>query len=316
MLYSSSNILFRVYLLLIISVSGYFRKFHSEVFIKNLYPRFEESYQEDELIEHFWITNDEIIFVETFRNEVNRQAAAILLKSLDHLGYFPDSFDQVPEQVKLFIARQLNSLWELTNDYDWLSSAKDRHCSLIREFGGWNPSTAADKENLIQWLQENGVNENGSEEELLELAVSHLKQIRLELPSQKELERITATARNNIFQKNYRQIESSLSSELKQKLDELLVVPESETFTAFDKLKSLSGKAGVENLSKEAAKLKQINETSFSSATSVILNKIPPKVLRTLSRRAKNEKAGELKNHPAHIRYALLVCFLHTRKVR
>lgn len=80
--------------------------------MKNLFPRFQESYQEDELIEHFWLTNDEITFVETFRNEANRQAAAILLKSLDHLGYFPDSFDHVPEQVKLFIARQLNSLWE------------------------------------------------------------------------------------------------------------------------------------------------------------------------------------------------------------
>ncbi len=86
--------------------------------MKNLYPRFQESYEEDELIEYFWLTNDEIVFVETFRNEVNRQAAAILLKSLDHLGYLPDSFDQVPEQVKLFIARQLNYLWEMTNEYD------------------------------------------------------------------------------------------------------------------------------------------------------------------------------------------------------
>lgn len=126
------------------------------------------------------------------------------------------------------------------------------------------------------------------------------------------MERITATARNNIFQKIYRQIENSLSSRLKQKLDELLVVSESETFTAFDKLKSLSGKAGVENLSKEAAKLNQINEISFSSNACEILNKIPPKILRILSRRARNEKAGELKSHPAHIGYALLVCFLHT----
>ena len=131
--------------------------------MKNLYPRFQESYQEDELIEHFWLTNDEIVFVETFRNEVNRQTVAILLKSLDHLGYLPDSFDQVPEQVKLFIARQLNSLWEMTTEYDWLSSAKDRHCLLIREFSGWNPSTAADKQKLIQWLQENGVNDGAEQ---------------------------------------------------------------------------------------------------------------------------------------------------------
>ena len=60
--------------------------------MKNFYPRFQESYPEEELIENFWLTNNEIIFVETFRSEVNRQAAAILLKSLDHLGFFPDGF--------------------------------------------------------------------------------------------------------------------------------------------------------------------------------------------------------------------------------
>jgi hypothetical protein len=85
------------------------------VFIKNLYPRFQESYQEDELIEHFWLTNDEITFVENFRSEANRQATAILLKSLDHLGCFPDSFGEAPKQARLFIARQLNSsLWDLS----------------------------------------------------------------------------------------------------------------------------------------------------------------------------------------------------------
>jgi hypothetical protein len=70
--------------------------------MKNPYPRFSDHYEEDELIEHFWMTADELQFVETFRSEVNRQAVAVLLKSLDYLGYFPTGFDEIPEQVKRF----------------------------------------------------------------------------------------------------------------------------------------------------------------------------------------------------------------------
>lgn len=282
--------------------------------MKNPYPRFSDHYEEDELIEYFWMTADELEFVETFRSEVNRQAIAVLLKSLDYLGYFPAGFDEVPEQVKTFLAHQLNSLWDMTPEYDQLSSAKDRHYSMIRQFGGWRAFNIDDKEKLVGWLEENAAREIGSEEELYELTVKHLKQIRLELPSPKELERITTSVWHRIFQNIYRKIENSFTSEQKQKLDEILAVSETETFTAFDKLKSLSGRAGVENLSKEAEKLKQIKEITFSSATDEIISRMPPKILRILSRRARNEKAGEMKNHPDPIRYALLVCFLHTRR--
>lgn len=131
--------------------------------MKNPYPRFFRHYEEDELIEHFWLTTDELEFVETFRSEVNRQAVAVLLKSLDYLGYFPACFDDVPEQVKTFLAHQLNSLWDMTTEYDWLSSAKDRHYSMIRQFGGGRSFNTDDKENLVSWLEENAVREVGSE---------------------------------------------------------------------------------------------------------------------------------------------------------
>lgn len=278
--------------------------------MKNLYPRFQESYTQDELIEHFWLTNNEIVFVETFRSEINRQAVAVLLKSLNYLGFFPDGFNEVPEQVKTFIAHELNSLWDVTDLYDWLSSAKDRHYSQIREFSGWCSAAGEDKEKLSRWLEENAAGEIGSEEELFEAAVRRFQHLRIELPSRKELERLTSTVWNNVFQTIYRNIDEKLNSEQKQKLDELLIVKDTESFSAFDKLKSLSGKAGVENFSKEADKLKRVKEITLPAE---ILKNIPPKLLRILSRRATNEKAGEMKTHPAQIRYTLLVCFLLTR---
>jgi len=47
---------------------------------------------------------DEFDFVRRYRGDVNRHSMAILLKSLLHLGYFPDIFQLVPESVRDFIA--------------------------------------------------------------------------------------------------------------------------------------------------------------------------------------------------------------------
>jgi len=40
---------------------------------------------------------------------------------------------------------------------------------------------------------------------------------------------------------------------------------------------------------------------------------VPHKVLQMLKRRAANEKASEMREHPDEIRYALMGCFLHVR---
>jgi hypothetical protein len=40
---------------------------------------------------------------------------------------------------------------------------------------------------------------------------------------------------------------------------------------------------------------------------------VPFRVLQTLKRWATNERAGQMRVHPAPIRYALIACFIHVR---
>jgi len=42
---------------------------------------------------------------------------AVLLKTVQYLGYFPDDLQQVPEAVRTFMAHQLQLLWDLTEHY-------------------------------------------------------------------------------------------------------------------------------------------------------------------------------------------------------
>ncbi len=94
-------------------------------------------------------------------------------------------------------------------------------------------------------------------------------------------------------------------------MDVLLIVREEENLTDFEKLKTSYAKPGINNLVKEVKKLQILRTVQL--AENYIIG-VPPKILRLLSQRARNEKAGEMRNHPPAVRYSLMACFLKTRQ--
>ena len=56
--------------------------------MKGDYPRFRLTYTHEELVEHFLLQPDELRFVSELRGDANRNSVAVLLKSLQYLGYF------------------------------------------------------------------------------------------------------------------------------------------------------------------------------------------------------------------------------------
>jgi hypothetical protein len=124
--------------------------------MKGDYPRFKATYTQDELIEHFLLTPAERALVDTSRGEMNRQGVAVLLKALQYLGYFPDSLQQVPLDVRTFIGHQLQLLWDSTADYPRHPSTRDVHLALIRQHTGFRFPTGQDKQTLETWLRTHG----------------------------------------------------------------------------------------------------------------------------------------------------------------
>jgi len=120
------------------------------------YPRFKNSYFYEELTEHFLLTTAELEFVRSCRGNANRQGMAILLKGLEYLGYFPENLQQVPPSIRSFVGKQLGLLTDLTNQYPWESSTRERHLAQIREVTGWRSMTSQDKQELEQWLRQEG----------------------------------------------------------------------------------------------------------------------------------------------------------------
>lgn len=216
----------------------------------------------------------------------------------------------MPVEAKEFVAKQLNLLWEPSAQYPADERTQRYHLSLIRQHTGWRFPTAHDKEEVEQWLRNKGALSVHTEEELLESAYARLQSLRIELPSEKELRRIVNAALNGFFQDLYHRVASRLSDPVRAKLDQLLIVAETESFSPFEKLKADPAEAGIDNLKKEVAKLQQLRAIGITAEEVAC---VPPKALHILSRRARNERAGEMREHPPQIRYTLMACLVHVR---
>ena len=68
--------------------------------MKGDHPQFQKNYSYEELIEHFMLDETEQEFIAQFRGEDKKHGAAILLKSLQYLGYFPREASGIPVEVR------------------------------------------------------------------------------------------------------------------------------------------------------------------------------------------------------------------------
>jgi TnpA family transposase len=274
------------------------------------YPRFKASYTHEELVEHFLLSPAEHALVATCRGDVNRQAVAVLLKTVQYLGYFPDDLQHVPEAIRTFIAQQLQLLWDHTGDYPRHPSTRDVHLALIRQHTGFRFPTGQDKQTLETWLRLHGAPEAPTEEDLCECTYARLRALRIELPAEPELRRIVRAALRGFFDDLYQRVTAQLPETVRAALDALLVVGPDEAQSAFDRLKAEPSAPGVKPLQEEVTKLQTLRTLGVPAEA---LATVPLKVLQLLKRRATNERAGEMRAHPDSIRYALMACFLHVR---
>ncbi len=74
------------------------------------YPCCKATYHHDELVEHFLLTPVERALVDACYGDANRHGVAVLLKAVQYLGSFPESLQQVPPEIRTFIAHQLQLL--------------------------------------------------------------------------------------------------------------------------------------------------------------------------------------------------------------
>jgi TnpA family transposase len=181
---------------------------------------------------------------------------------------------------------------------------------LIRQPTGWHVPSAQDKADLEAWLRREATFEAPSAERLLAYACQRCRDLQVELPAEGELQRLVHAALHGFFQDIHHRIAEAMPPEVRHRMDQLLVVPESHVVSGFDALKADAGTPGGEPFHGEIDTLRTIRAIGVRAEP---FTAIPWPVLQILKRRATNEKASEMREHPAGVRYALLGCFLYGR---
>jgi len=278
--------------------------------MKGDYPRFQENYSHEELVEHFLFNETDREFIAQFRMDANRHGIAILLKSLQYLGYLPQHINEIPRQIKAFIAKQLSLVGNPSEQYLWQTRTRDNHFAWIRQQTGFRFPAAQYKADLESWLRSEGAPDAITFADLFECAIQRFRSLRIELPSEKELQRIVNAALNGFFSDVHQEMTHGLDRKSRKNIDGLLIVPAGEAFSPFEKLKASTGRPGVKNLQKEITKLQQMRSVGIVKEH---LMNVPFKVQKLLKHRATNETASKMREHPEDIRYGLMACFISIR---
>ena len=229
------------------------------------YPTFHSAYSHEELVEHFLLTPAELTLVLSCRGEANRCGMALLLKTINYLGYVPDGLAPVPGEIRAFLANQLGLLWDRSESYAWTSRTRDQHLALIRQYTGWRPPTGGDKMVLETWLRTQAAYSAHTSELLFDAACQWLSEQRVELPAEAELRRLVNAALSGFYQDLHQAVADSFSPELHERIDCLLIVPATEITSPFEGLKADPGKTGVENFQAEVEKLQIIRAFELDS---------------------------------------------------
>jgi hypothetical protein len=275
------------------------------------YPRFKLHIAAYDLIEHFTLTSDERYLLSQWRKDTNCLGFAVLIKSFQFLGYPPRQKENIPDAIISCISCQLKLDVKLFNEYRWKDSVWKAHLSSIREFTGFKSANENDFQKLVNWLIDEA-RRHPTRSKMYAAAIYRCRHLRLELPREKELQRLVNSAWQQYLSIVCREISERLGQKIRIKMDQCL------DFDPDDKehygwMKANPRKIGMKTLLLEIKRLQFVN--AFGIKAHVHLVDVPDDVLKLLRERAAPEGSYQMKRHQPEFRYALMAVLLHFRRM-
>jgi DNA-binding cell septation regulator SpoVG len=266
-----------------------------------------------ELIDHWTLTPEEIQLVtKVSKTDSNQLGCAVLLKAFQLHGKFPQRKQDIPQIIVGHVAQQLRVQASQFERYDFRKLAAKRHRGHIRRFLHVRRGTVADANAVFHWLEaQNHLLEDHNRDRLQEVVYERYKELNIEPPLPKRVDRLIGSALRSADERLYAKILSRLRPETQKKLDGLL--GENVSSGSNSPLSDLKGEAGaatLENVLAEIVKLERIRALS-----------LPPDLFAAVSRkrllwckqRIAVEGLSEIRRHPPQVRYSLLAAFCLVR---
>ncbi len=273
-------------------------------------------WEPEELIENWTLLPQEL---ELVSNKVgaNQIGFAVLLKYFQLMARFPDSPQEIPNQIISYIARQLKISETAYSEYNWQGRSASNHRASIRQLFGFAPATIADGEEMVNWLKAEIIPNEQRIEPITELVYQRFRELQIEPPTPQRIER---KGRSSIHQHETdfcHQTFSKLTPENIEQIDILLTtedpnnpeekqIPGQIKASDFAFLKTDPGAVGLSSFLSEISKLQRIRVVGLPSD---LFSGISPKLVKTYRQRAATEYPYDLRQHQPAIRYTLMAAF-------
>jgi hypothetical protein len=268
----------------------------------------------EELMVDWTLLPAEAILVGSKRGPA-RLGFAVLLKCFQREGRFPQRPQDVPPTVVAHLAAQVGIPPEHWSAYDWDGRTIIYHRAEIRTFLGFREATIADQEALGTWLEAQVLPTTVRPDAILAAAYERLRDLRIEPPTPDRLARLVRSALHTFEHRWCTDVWHRLSPSTRTALDTLLV-PElhepngtggDEASMAggralLHELRADAGRATLENLFREIAKLERIRAVALPPD---LFGTIGPKVVQAYRNRAAVEAPYELRRHHEPLRMTL-----------
>lgn len=278
-------------------------------------------WEPEELIEQFILMPAELAILPeevTNANSSNRLWLAVLLKFFQVEARFPQSPVEIPKVVVAFIAQQLQLTGEDYRHYNWSGRTTKTHRTQIRTFLGFRPIAQSDKPLMKTWLMEDVLPLGLSFEAFKTQVYQGFRQLKIEPPVWKQLERLMQSAARAHEHDFCRGIATQLSAQTGKNLDALLdtenpLTDETGHFrqSQINQLKTDPGRLGLNSLLAEIEKLHCIQALGLPDS---LFTSVAPKLVQQYRRRASTEPPRELRRHPSAICYTLVAAFCWQRE--
>jgi hypothetical protein len=274
------------------------------------YGRFHGDPTPEDLTRYFHLDDGDRSLVAIHRGDHNRLGFAVQLCAARYLGTFPEDLTETPGVVIAVLAHQLNI--EQGNGFaDYCTSRQRWDPTVeIRARGGYQEfSDGSTQFRLNRWLYAlcwTGTDRPGV---LFDRSTTWLMTHKVLLPGATVLERHVARIRWRVQERLWSCLIRGVSPEAKQKLDNLLAVPEGGHHSLLDRLRKGPFRRSAPELVRALQRLEEVRSLGIDVGVS---HRIPPGRIQALARFATTAKASALQRLPEERRLATLVAFAVT----
>lgn len=277
---------------------------------RTAYPRFKRPPSLRELDLVYTLTAEERAFVEgAARGASRRLTLAVLLKSFQHLGYFPP-LDQVPGVIITHVRQALQLPTDTACSYDSRRTMY-RHHQAIRDRLGVSVFDHRARHVAISAVHR-AAQTMDNPADLINVAIEELIRQRWELPAFSTLDRLTRRVRTLVNGKVFDTVQQRLTQAESQQLDSLLQTDGDRQRTAFNALKETPQSLTLTHMKDWQDHLSQLLDIGNPDR---LLVGIPPAKVVHFAAEARALDADAMRDILAPKRLTLLVCLLSRAQV-